>query len=154
MSQSVTAERVERIILGLEGPWADPRRAVDTLDNLAELWLTLDEDEARALAEVLLALLGHADPVVRSGAVCFLPRVEHHLSAQTLLAAYERCGPLLDAPVVQFADFVERMDDVLACCVVRRLAGSAAIAPDRLQPLARHRVAKALLQRAGVPLGA
>lgn len=78
---------VRRVLLGLEGPYADPRVATDALDNLAEWVEQLDSDGRRALATTLVALVHDDDTSVATGAVLGLRRLVDDLDAATTLDA-------------------------------------------------------------------
>lgn len=83
---------VRRVLLGVEGPCADPREALDALDNV-ETWVAqLDVDGSVALAEVLLALAADPDVVVATGAVLALDvvRRRHGPSAGRFAATVEQ----------------------------------------------------------------
>jgi len=88
---------VRRVILGLEGPYADPRVATDALDNL-EVWIDqLDHTQRSALADTLLTLSLDDDPCVATGAVLGLRPVAPHITATTARRAIDELGsPMLD----------------------------------------------------------
>jgi hypothetical protein len=95
---------VRRVLLGLEGPYADPRVATDALDNLAEWVEQLDSDGRRALAATLVALVHDDDASVATGAVLALRHVAANLdTATTLDATAALDAPDLDRSPVGFA---------------------------------------------------
>jgi hypothetical protein len=101
----ILASTLRRIILGEEGPWADPRTATDTIDNLAELVREIgdDEDAMSELVEGLLRLLRDDDPVVRTGAALGLRLVRHELDGKWFIDDVEESADLLDVAPSGFA---------------------------------------------------
>jgi hypothetical protein len=90
-------EIVRQILLGLHGPYADPRVALDTLDNVATLATELDIDGLVHLAALLVDLTDDSDNVVATGAVLALDVL--HRSRPDLAD--------------RLADLVERMVDLV-----------------------------------------
>lgn len=83
MESMVEVGYVRRVLLGLEGPYADPREATDTLDNLEELWRQLPADEERLeLGRSLLDLLLDDDAIVASAAAVGLGVVGAHIDVR------------------------------------------------------------------------
>lgn len=78
---------VRRVLLGLEGPYADPRVATDALDNLA-VWIEeLGPEQRTGLAGTLLTLTLDEEPIVATGAVLGLRSLSEHVDAPTALRA-------------------------------------------------------------------
>lgn len=90
-------EIVRQVLLGLHGPYADPRVALDALDNVATLVTELDTDGLVDLAAVMVDLTDDSDTVVATGAVLALDVL--HRSRPDLAD--------------RLADLVERMVDVV-----------------------------------------
>lgn len=87
-----TSAVVRQVLLGLHGPYADPRVAVDALDNV-ETWVAeLDEDGLVELASALVGLATDTDTTVATGAVLALDIVRRAV-----------------APLERLADVVVRM---------------------------------------------
>lgn len=101
----VLASTLRRIILGEEGPWADPRTATDTIDNLAELVRQVgdDEDSMSELVEGLLRLLRDDDRLVRTGAALGLRLVRQELDGKWFIDDVEESADLLDVAPTGFA---------------------------------------------------
>lgn len=93
-SATMSVERVRALLLGREGPYADPRVAIDALDNLAVLVDGTDVADRRVLASTLLALVTDDDPVVATGAAIGCNSVRDELDPleleRTLFAADRR----------------------------------------------------------------
>jgi hypothetical protein len=98
-----SAAAVRRLLMGLEGPYADPRVALDPLDNLSVLVAELDTIGRSLLAESLLALVLDVDPVVASGAAIGCGAVAHHLDPVTLERTLFLADDRLDRSPVGFA---------------------------------------------------
>ena len=75
---------LRRILLGLEGPYADPRVATDALDNLAELTGGLTAEERSTVGADLVHLVHDPDVIVATGAVLGLRQVADDLATSTL----------------------------------------------------------------------
>ena len=119
--EKITAQQVRRILLGQEGPWADPRVAIDARDNLEELWRGLDSVQLRELAEALEALFGDPDPVVRTGAVLFFHHLVGKVDARMIVDAIDRCGALLEMAPTGFSGGQATLLDTLAVDAARSL---------------------------------
>lgn len=96
---------VREFLLGRQGPYADPREALDPLDNLAVWVRELDAEAAALLGVALVELLGDPDPEVATGAALGLGVV--HAAAGAVVArhvldAIDRLGAALDRPPVGF----------------------------------------------------
>jgi hypothetical protein len=99
------------VLLGLEGPYADPRHAIDALDNV-EVWVAdLDGEAQVELAAVLLDLVADDDAVVATGAVLALDliRPRHGARVDRFAATVQRMvdvvlagGPALERPPTGF----------------------------------------------------
>lgn len=76
--------QVREVLLGRRGPWADPRTATDTLDNLRLLVDELDAAQRTTLADSLVALIGDDDLTVATGAVLGAAFVGPHLRVSAL----------------------------------------------------------------------
>lgn len=94
---------VRRMLLGLEGPYADPRVATDALDNLAVLVADLDLAGRGHLAASLLALVGDDDPVVATGAAIGCDAVRDHIDPVALEATLFLADGRLDRTPIGFA---------------------------------------------------
>jgi len=112
----ITSEQVRRILLGQEGPWADPRTAVDTIDNVDELLRVLDQQGRTELADAAVALFTDDDVVVRSGAVVVLGMVRHHVDVSAVRADVAQCVDWLTVEPVGFRQLWRRtlLDEVLS----------------------------------------
>jgi len=86
------AAHVRRVLLGLEGPYADPRVATDALDNL-DVWIgELDPMARAALADTLLTLALDDNAAVATGAVLGLRSLAEHIDATTAQRAADVLG--------------------------------------------------------------
>ena len=94
---------VRRLLLGLEGPYADPRVATDALDNLAVLVAELDDVGRGRLAASLLALVVDDDPVVATGAAIGCDSVRDQLDPVPLETTLFLADARLDRAPVGFA---------------------------------------------------
>ncbi len=63
---------IREVLDGRRGPYADPRTAIDSLDNVAVLVADLDTPQRIQLSTVLLDLLGDGDVVIATAAVLAL----------------------------------------------------------------------------------
>lgn len=101
----ILASTLRRIILGEDGPWADPRTATDTIDNLAVLVDDVrdDEDSMSELVEGLIRLLRDDDRLVRTGAALGLQLVRHELNGKWFIDDVEDNAELLDVAPTGFA---------------------------------------------------
>lgn len=78
---TVSSDVARQVLLGLHGPYADPRDAVDALDNV-EVWVTeLDDDGLVELAGVLVGLATDTDATVATGAVLALDIMRRGMAA-------------------------------------------------------------------------
>ena len=95
---------VRRVLLGLEGPYADPRVATDALDNLA-VWIeALAPEQRAALAATLVTLALDDDPIVATGAVLGLRSLSEHVDTATARRAADAlAAPALDRSPIGFA---------------------------------------------------
>lgn len=86
----VTSDVTRQVLLGLHGPYADPRVAVDALDNV-ETWVAeLDGDQLVELAGVLVDLITDDDRTVGTGAVLALDIVRGGVASLDGLADVAR----------------------------------------------------------------
>lgn len=96
------AGRIRAVLLGLEGPYADVREAIDALDNLAVLAAGLDRDGRHRLATTLCRLTADDDPIVATGAALGLDHVLDGADPGDLLDT-AASGPGLDRTPVGFS---------------------------------------------------
>ena len=132
VGQALSPGVVRRVLLGLEGPYADPRVATDALDNLAVLVAGLEVAGRRLLASSLLALVVDDDPVIATGAAIGCDSVADQLDPVALEATLFLVDGRLDRAPVGFAS--SRADTVrgeLALAAVRG-AGSPRSLVERL----------------------
>lgn len=101
--RTLTPAVVRRMLLGLEGPYADPRVATDALDNVAVLIAEVDDAEGTRLAASLLALVVDDDPVVATGAAIACDSVRDHLDPVALEATLFLADGRLDRSPIGFA---------------------------------------------------
>lgn len=101
--RALTPAVVRRMLLGLEGPYADPRVATDALDNVAVLIAEVDDAEGTRLAASLLALVVDDDPVVATGAAIACDSVRDHLDPFALEATLFLADGRLDRSPIGFA---------------------------------------------------
>jgi hypothetical protein len=97
---------VREFLLGRQGPYADPRVALDPLDNLTERVRDLESEESRRLGAALLALLSDADADVATGATLglgILHAATGVVRAHDVMEALDRLGATLERPPVGFA---------------------------------------------------
>ena len=81
-----SSEVVRQVLLGLHGPYADPRVALDALDNV-ETWVAaLDDDGLVDLAAALVDLATDSDPIVATGAILALDVVRRGAASVERLA--------------------------------------------------------------------
>ncbi|MEN9647003.1 MAG: hypothetical protein RL238_3672 [Actinomycetota bacterium] len=149
---------LRRILLGLEGPYADPRVATDALDNLAELTGGLSTAERTTLAGDLAALVHDPDAIVATGAVLGLRQVAGELDAvsvQQVVAdlarpASEATG--LDRRPVGFsAADRSTLRETLALVAMPVIALTDAMAARRLLDTPPHGVTRSDLAMAAAP---
>ena len=75
MTLPVDPARVRRQLLGREGPYADPRIALDALDDVEAAIASLDPTARRAFSDALFDLVLDDDPTVAAGAALSLELV-------------------------------------------------------------------------------
>jgi hypothetical protein len=112
----ITSAQLRRILLGQEGPWADPRTAVDTIDNVEELLRVLDERGRDELMDAAIALFTDDDVLVRSGAVVVLGLVTDRIDPISVSADVAQCTDLLSVAPIGFRQLWRPtlLDEVLA----------------------------------------
>lgn len=94
---------VRRVLLGLEGPYADPRVATDALDNVDVLVASLPSGGRAVLAGSLLLLVLDDDSVVATGAVLALDRVRDEVDVDEIARLVGAPIAALDRPPLGFA---------------------------------------------------
>lgn len=125
------APHLRRVLLGLEGPYADPRVATDPLDNVDVLVASLDPAERTAMAGSLVLLVVDDDAVVATGAVLALDKVRDAVDVEALQRMLGEPIAALDrAPVGFVAAHRATLRGELAVLVARSVrAGVAAHVP-------------------------
>ena len=83
---ALSSEIVRQVLLGLHGPYADPRVAIDALDNVETLVAELDDDGVIELAGTLVDLVTDSDATVATGAALALDVVRRAATSTDRLA--------------------------------------------------------------------
>ncbi|MEZ5251226.1 MAG: hypothetical protein R2713_18995 [Ilumatobacteraceae bacterium] len=90
MTLPVDPARVRRQLLGREGPYADPRIALDALDDVEAAIASLDPTARRAFSDALFDLVLDDEPTVAAGAALSLELVRDVLDVARAAEARAR----------------------------------------------------------------
>jgi hypothetical protein len=93
---------LREMLLGTTGPYADPRDALDTLDNLQNWLPQISLDEQAKVSKSCINLIQDEDRVVASGAVLALDYLRSATSDQPLMDLLLTEIPSLQQPLVGF----------------------------------------------------